>query len=222
LNHEYNNQYVGFAGGYAMKKEKKEALTEFHRNTIQYAAEKLFLEKGVEATSIEEIAKHAGYSKATLYVYFKSKADIWNNILLSATKMLKEKVESTVSSDCGAIEKYFAMCETITDFSEEYPLYFESLLGLISLEDEELNRRIYEVGDEIMNGVSQLITQGIKEGVISPEVKFPSIAFIFWSSISGMIRMTNQKVIYFQATARCRKKELLRYGFETLLKSIAK
>ena len=201
---------------------KKEALTEFHRHTIQDSAEKLFLEKGVEATSIEEIAKTAGYSKATLYVYFKSKADIWNNILFSAMKMLKDNVINAIALNEGTTQKYFAMCGAITDFSDEYPLYFESLLGTISLEEEEINRQIYEVGEEIMNAVGQLITQGIEEGVVNKDVHFPNVAFIFWSCISGMIRMANQKETYFSGATGSEKRELLRYGFETLLRGITK
>ena len=205
-----------------MKQEKKEALTEFHRRTIQDAAEALFIEKGVEATSIEEIAKMAGYSKATLYVYFKSKADIWNTVLYSSMKMLRENVVNAVSQNGDAIEKYFAVCGAITDFSEEYPLYFEGLLGTILLKEDDLNRQIYEIGEEIMSVVSQLITQGIEEGVIRGDVQFPHVAFVFWSCISGMIRMASQKEAYFSTVTGCGKRELLRYGFETLLSGVTR
>ncbi|MDR0841402.1 MAG: TetR/AcrR family transcriptional regulator [Christensenellaceae bacterium] len=203
-----------------MKQEKKQALTEFHRHTIQNAAEKLFLEKGLASTSLDEIAKTAGYSKATLYVYFKSKADIWNNILLSAMKMLKAKVENAVLSDSDIIEKYFVLCEAIAGFSDDYPLYFESLIGMILLENEEVSRKIYEVGEDITGIVGQLIAQGVKEGKVRSDVQFPNITIVFWACISGMIRMANQKEIYFSKETGYGKKELLRYGFETLLRSI--
>jgi AcrR family transcriptional regulator len=188
--------------------------------SIQDAAEKLFLEKGVESTSLDEIAKTAGYSKATLYVYFKNKADIWNNILLSAMKMLKANVETAVATDGGTTQKYFALCDAIVDFSDEYPLYFESLLGMILLENEEISRQIYETGEEITDMVGQLIKQGIKEGVVRSDVQVPNIAIVFWACISGMIRMSNQKEVYFSEKTGRGKKELLRYGFETLLQSI--
>jgi AcrR family transcriptional regulator len=203
-----------------MKEEKKQALAEFHRRTIQSAAEKLFLEKGIEATSLDEIAKSAGYSKATLYVYFKNKADIWNNILLSAMKMLKANVENAVSMDGGVTQKYFALCDAIVDFSDEYPLYFESLLGMILLENEEISRQIYETGEEITDIVGRLIVQGVAEGVVRSDVEFPNIAIIFWSCISGMIRMSSQKEVYFSEKTGRERKELLRYGFKTLLRSI--
>lgn len=47
-----------------------------HREKIASAAQRLFMEKGIEAASMDDIAKAAGYSKATLYVYFKNKEEI--------------------------------------------------------------------------------------------------------------------------------------------------
>ena len=203
-----------------MKQEKKAALAEFHRNTIQQAAEQLFTEKGVTATSIDEIAKAAGYSKATIYVYFKGKADIWNNILVSAMIKLKEQVESALAQDISTTQRYFAVCEAVVEFSEEYPLYFESLLGAIGLGDDETDHKIFVAGEEIMQAIGQLIQQGIEEGVIRPDLKFPHITFIFWSCISGIIQMASQKEVYFAHSTKSSIEELRQYGFETLLNSI--
>jgi len=205
-----------------MKEQKKRALTDFHRHAIQDAAEKLFLKHGVEATSIDDIAKESGYSRATLYVYFKSKSDIWNNILLSAMIKLKESAERAVSTDCNSIEKYYALCEAIAEFSDENPLYFESLQGVILLKDDEVLKQIFEAGEEIDTLVGQLITQGIAEGVVRSDVQFPHIVIVLWSSISGLIRMAAQKNEYFSETTGLSKKEFLRYGFDTLLRSITK
>ncbi len=52
---------------------KKQALTEFHRGSILAAAERLFAEKGTEKTTMDDIAREAEYSKATLYVTFRAR-----------------------------------------------------------------------------------------------------------------------------------------------------
>ena len=36
------------------------------------------LEKGIALTTMDDISKEAGYSKSTVYVYFKSKDEIYN------------------------------------------------------------------------------------------------------------------------------------------------
>ena len=75
---------------------KKQALTEFHRGSILAAAERLFTEKGTEKTTMDDIAREAEYSKATLYVYFQSKEEIINAILLSGMLLLKTKDRKSV------------------------------------------------------------------------------------------------------------------------------
>ena len=53
-----------------MARRKKEPRS-VHREKIASAASVLFMDKGIVATSMDDIAKAAGYSKATLYVYFE-------------------------------------------------------------------------------------------------------------------------------------------------------
>ena len=55
-----------------MARRKKEPRS-VHREKIASAASVLFMDKGIVATSMDDIAKAAGYSKATLYVYFENK-----------------------------------------------------------------------------------------------------------------------------------------------------
>ena len=58
-----------------MARRKKEPQS-VHRKNISAAAEQLFMAKGIENTSMNDIARATGYSKATLYVYFKNKEEI--------------------------------------------------------------------------------------------------------------------------------------------------
>ena len=51
-----------------------------HRENIAMAAERLFYARGTEATTMNDIAKAAGYSKATLYVYFADKEEIVSSL----------------------------------------------------------------------------------------------------------------------------------------------
>ena len=49
---------------------------EERRDELMIAAERLFLEKGLEQTTIEEITTGAGVAKGTFYLHFSSKADV--------------------------------------------------------------------------------------------------------------------------------------------------
>ncbi len=50
---------------------------EITRNAILRSASTLFARNGVEGTSMEEIARHAGLTQGAIYSNFSSKADLW-------------------------------------------------------------------------------------------------------------------------------------------------
>lgn len=49
---------------------------EERRDELMHSAERLFLEKGLEQTTVEEITTGAGVAKGTFYLHFSSKADV--------------------------------------------------------------------------------------------------------------------------------------------------
>jgi AcrR family transcriptional regulator len=57
-----------------LSRREKQQLT---RTAILRSAATLFARKGVEGTSMEDIARHAGLTQGAIYSNFKSKADLW-------------------------------------------------------------------------------------------------------------------------------------------------
>ncbi|MGN1095623.1 MAG: TetR/AcrR family transcriptional regulator, partial [Eubacteriales bacterium] len=65
-----------------MKHEnKKEAIASLHRERILSAAEELFLSKGYEKTTVDDISVASEYSRRTIYAYYESKDDILHHII---------------------------------------------------------------------------------------------------------------------------------------------
>ena len=64
----------------AKKEEKKNALL----NT----AFKLFLDKGINNTSIDDITKKSGIAKGTFYLYFKDKYEVQDELIVRESKKL--------------------------------------------------------------------------------------------------------------------------------------
>lgn len=74
-----------------MARRKKEPQN-VHRKNISTDAEQLFMKKDIENTLINEIAKEAGYSKATLYVYFKNKEELIGVLVLESMEKLQKYI----------------------------------------------------------------------------------------------------------------------------------
>ena len=58
---------------------------------IEQAARKVFFSRGFQAATIQEIAEEAGIAKGTVYLYYKSKDDLYTALLLPSLEFLNEK-----------------------------------------------------------------------------------------------------------------------------------
>ena len=68
------------------------------RNNLFDSAYDLFMNKGIESTSIDDIVKKAGVAKGTFYLYFKDKYDIIDRLILAkSSNILNEAVKYTES-----------------------------------------------------------------------------------------------------------------------------
>ena len=62
--------------------ERKEREKLARKTEIINAAEKIFFKKGFENSTMDDIAKEAEFTKKTLYSYFKSKEELYFEIML--------------------------------------------------------------------------------------------------------------------------------------------
>lgn len=74
------------------------------RNLIEVARQ-LFAKKGVESTTMNEIAEASGYGRRTLYTYFKNKKDIYKAVIGSELQKLYSALEDVIKRDLPADDK---------------------------------------------------------------------------------------------------------------------
>lgn len=208
-----------------MKGNKKEILIQFNKQNILDTAKQLFIEKGVNRTTMDDIAKTSECSKSTIYVYFKSKDEIYNHIIYEHMLLLKNALIKSVKQSKNFEECFFSICNSIVHFQESYPLYFESLLGEISIKQEDFDKQpilyeIYTVGEEINEIIKSILEDGIKQKYVRPDIKPLPLTFTLWSSICSVISIAHKKTDYIKSSMQMDKNEFLQYSFETLLSSI--
>ena len=74
--------------------ERKEREKQLRREQIMEAAKKVFSEKGLAGATMENIAKEAELSPATLYLYFRNKDELYASLNLKMLQMLIERLEA--------------------------------------------------------------------------------------------------------------------------------
>lgn len=209
-----------------MGRRKKQSAN-LHRKSIALSAQDLFFNKGIEATTMDDIAKAAGYSKATLYVYFENKEEIIGILVLESMKKLHSYITEALRSYSDTKKRYEAICGALVQYHQDYPFYFELTLSRINIDfnnekwlPEE--KETFRVGEEI----NALLISFLKEGILSQELIedlpiLPTL-FAFWGMLSGVITLTDHKKEYLQKELNLSPEDFLQYSFKMLYQSIEK
>ncbi len=205
------------------KKEPRSA----HREKIAAAASVLFMEKGIAATSMDDIAKAAGYSKATLYVYFKNKEEITGILALDSMKKLYSYITSALEQQEETKARYDMICRGLVMYQEEFPFYFKMVLDKINIDFEGQNylpeeKETYQVGEEINEKIKDFLVSGMKKGDLRDDIKIMPAIMQFWGMLSGLIQLAANKEEYIEKTINLSKIQFLEYGFDMLYHSIEK
>ncbi len=208
-----------------MGRRKKEPRS-VHRENIASAASVLFMEKGIAATSMDDIAKAAGYSKATLYVYFENKEEIVGILVLDSMKKLYDYISSALVQQKSTKTKYNFICRGLVQYQEEFPFYFKLVLDKINIDFENDDylpeeKETYLVGEKINEKIKDFFISGMEKGDLRNDLEIMPAIFNFWGMLSGIIQLAANKEEYIKNSMRLSKKQFLEYGFSLVYNSIA-
>ncbi len=88
-----------------LRKERKRHREQENKQFILKAAENVFARKGFSLATMDEIAEEAQFSKATLYRYFKSKQEIFMEVILSSFDEAYKNSVKIKEKDLNSSEK---------------------------------------------------------------------------------------------------------------------
>ena len=86
-------------------------ITKTRQRLIEVARE-LFAKNGLEATTMNDIAKASGRGRRTLYTYFRHKEEIYYAFIEEELALLSEKMEGVTKMHAEPEEKIFALIYT--------------------------------------------------------------------------------------------------------------
>lgn len=208
-----------------MARRKKEPKS-VHREKIASAASVFFMERGTAATSMDDIAKASGYSKATLYVYFENKEEIIGILVLNSMKKLYHYIASALEQKETTKKQYNFICQGLVQYQEEFPFYFKMVLDKINIDFESHDylpeeKETYQIGEEINEKIKKFLISGIDKGDLRSDLKIMPTILIFWGMLSGLIQLAENKEEYVKKAMGLSKSQFLEYGFHMLYCSIA-
>ncbi|TCT05207.1 TetR/AcrR family transcriptional regulator [Aquabacter spiritensis] len=138
------------------------------RLQILAGAREVFLERGFDAASMGDIARTAGVSKGTLYVYFEDKVDLFTALV---TSECAETAERTFVLDTSDQDIEAALNKLGHSFIEAMvrPSHIATVRTVIAIAGKfpEIGRRFFEAGPcEGIKRLSAFLRIKVAEGVL--------------------------------------------------------
>lgn len=171
---------------------RKQQEYEFKKNLIVAAAEEIFFSKGFENTTMMEIAQKAGYSKGSIYSYFKSKNEVCFCIINNYFKSISDMAKEINEKKCEGLEKLIIFKKSfLAEFSqkEDFRKIFETFKyhrsQCIAIE-EEIDRNT-NFNKEINISIRQYLEEGKRDSSVKQDVDVELLANALWGEDESFI-----------------------------------
>ncbi|ASU34605.1 TetR/AcrR family transcriptional regulator [Mucilaginibacter xinganensis] len=141
---------------------------------IIQGGEELFLQAGIKSVTMDDIARHLGMSKKTIYQFFKDKNELVIALVKKKLKEDEEQISEIISRSANVIEEMINMMKCSEDiFSRINPIVIHDMQKYHPDAWAEFQKFKSEV---LIRTLEELLTKGIKQGYIRPDIDVKIIA----------------------------------------------
>src|SRR6202012_5044581 len=141
---------------------------------ILQGGEELFLKAGIKSVTMDDIAKHLGMSKKTIYQFFKDKNELVMALVKKKLKDDEDQMSEIISRSNNVIEEMINMMKC----SEEI---FSRINPIVIHDMQKYHPDAWKQFQNFKSGVlvhtlEELLTKGIKQGYVRPQIDVKIIA----------------------------------------------
>jgi len=178
--------------------ERREREKKQRQDAIIDAAEKVFFSKGVDTATMDDVAEAAELSKGTLYLYFKSKEELYLAITKRALEILTDMFSEATKKQERGIDKVQAIGRAYITFSKKFPDYFNSMIYFES-HIKDLNGKGSSAqacdlqGEKALGVLVEALQIGIEDESIRSEIDPLKVAVILWGQSTGILQLISIK-----------------------------
>lgn len=166
--------------------ERKAKEKEELKSLILRAAKKLFVEKGIAQTTIRNIATQIEYSVGTVYVYYKDKNDILNDLHTQGFKQLGGEMK-VLFNVTDSMERLKALGRVYLQFATENPDMYDLMFNMKAPMDflESVHKEDWNEGKRTFDVLRETVNQCMEKGHFKGHQLEP-LSFAIWSTVHGM------------------------------------
>jgi AcrR family transcriptional regulator len=141
---------------------------------IIQGSEELFLRAGIKSITMDDIAKHIGMSKKTIYQFFKDKNELVTTLVKKKLKDDENQINDIISKSENVIEEMINMMKCSEDvFSRINPIVMHDMQKYHPEAWAEFQKFKAEI---LISTLEELLTKGMKQGYIRTDIDVRIIA----------------------------------------------
>lgn len=152
------------------------------------AAKTLFSRYGLKKTSIEEIAQHAGLGKGTVYLYFKSKDEIFSVLATRLTQEFEDALQDAIRVPQSPTGKLKAFIEVRVGYWDR--MFRENGATAQTILESEASPIVDELRKQYSTGHIRIISEILEEGLKIGEFSFDNSQFTALAIYHILISLT--------------------------------
>lgn len=171
------------------KAQEKEA----RRASILEATERLYITKGYDHVTMENVAEEAMLAKGTLYLYFDTKERLYVAVVERGAGILADLVEKAMAGEKKGLSKAYAAGLAYYEFSKRYPCQFDMYLDaqqrcFSPRTDEAVKNDFARIRNRLWKYSLEAVRTGIADGTIRPDLDPHKGAIFLMETTTSMIR----------------------------------
>jgi len=191
------------------------------RSIILKAARKLFFEKGFKSVTVESIAQKAELSKGAIYLYFKSKDEMYTQILLDDIGKVHKQFNVLLTNGGSASDILYRLADIYIDiFLKDRELFRILMTFMLNANHrnlpEEIENHIIKTTNRTIDIIDKIIKYGIKNHEFPASTNLRQSRNAIWGLLNGVISL------YLFTGAEENREDLIRSTIKTGLAFLIK
>jgi AcrR family transcriptional regulator len=168
------------------RKTKEEVLEQFRCASIQDAAMAVIARKGIDESTIQEIADEAGVAKGTIYVYFKDRDELLAKTADRLFESLLADLIPAFDAEGPFSEKLQGLALRQLHFFDEHRALFRATMAL-SQREHETNKKRSGCFGQYMSRLERLFTDAGERGELRGGLDPHAVAAVYRDCMRGVI-----------------------------------
>ena len=191
------------------------------RKLILKSARSLFLEKGFNKVTVDEIAKFSELGKGSIYLYFNSKEEIYAQVLLNDIEKFNQHTSGLFNRKKSAADLLVEFSYTYTDFFLNDSELFRILMIYMLQPDQmnlsgELNPQIIKANNKSIDVFGKILELGLESKELPANIDSKQNQYAIWGLLNGIISL------YLFSGLKAKRKEKIHTTIKSALEIFIK